>query len=72
MTSHNIFIEVDKLTGIQVIVGDLEVNPFLKYASLIGDYQIASVWSSPEVLKAQKIMDFTKEMDIYSYGIILW
>ena len=72
LSSHNVFVEFDKINGVQVYIADLEVNSFLKYASLLGDYQISSVWSAPEVLKANKIVEPTREMDIYSFGIMLW
>ena len=37
------------------------------------DYRITSVWSSPEALESlKKIKDPTPEMDVYSYGLILW
>lgn len=36
------------------------------------DYNPASVWSAPEILRSAKLLDSTKEMDVYSFGIILW
>ena len=53
-------------------LADLELLPFLKYANLLGDYQYGTVWSAPEVLASAKMKDATKEMDIYSFGIIMW
>ena len=72
LTSHNIFVEFDKLYGIQVFLGDLEVSSLLKYANLFISYQIASVWSAPEVMSQARITDLTKEMDIYSFGVVVW
>eukprot|EP00347_Sterkiella_histriomuscorum_P019735 403340488 len=65
-------LQFDNKFGIQVILADLEINPFQKYANLMKDYNPASVWSAPEVLKENRIQDPTKQMDVYSFGIILW
>lgn len=47
--------------------------PFIKYANTFMDYRNASVWSSPEQLeKPKKFVEPTVEMDVYSFGMVLW
>lgn len=72
LNSHNIFVDFDFFNGHRVYVGDLEVQPFLKLSSLFNKYQFASVWSAPEILIYNKFPELTKEMDVYSFAIILW
>lgn len=73
LTSHNIFVDADFYTGYKVYIGDLEVQTFLKFATLFNNYTVASVWSSHEVLsQGNKLPEFTKQMDVYSFAIILW
>lgn len=36
-------------------------------------YRVASVWSAPEILQSpKKLPKLTKQMDVYSYGMIIW
>lgn len=72
LSSHNIFVESDKHSGIKVYIDDLALSPFIKYAILLNDYKAKSVWSAPEILKDIKNKEITKEMDVYSFGMILW
>lgn len=74
LTSHNIFIERDPTDGVvKTLVADYEMLTFMKYANRFNNYRVASVWSCPEILGTPaKVNDPTREMDIYSYGLILW
>lgn len=57
----------------KVKLGDLELLPLIKYENMFGKYRNISVWSSPEVLKSpKKLLAPTTQMDIYSYGMLLW
>ena len=57
----------------RVFLGEVELNDFKKYANLFADYRSISVWSSPECLKqARKRLDPTTEMDVYSFGMLMW
>ena len=54
-------------------MGELELHDFKKYANMFSDYRCASVWSPPECLKQpRKKLDPTTEMDIYSFGMLMW
>jgi serine/threonine protein kinase len=72
LTSHNLFIEHDDFHGYKIWIGDLELQPFIKIGALFNNYSVNSVWSSPEVLFQQKIQDFNKAMDVYSFSILFW
>jgi hypothetical protein len=48
------------------------MQPFIKYASLFKDYSLTSVWQSPEVLAQNRLQEFNKPMDVYSFAIIMW
>lgn len=77
LSSHNFFVEVKKIGSaafsIKVRLADLETLDLLTYSNMFYNYRIASVWSAPEVLKSmKKIKESTSQMDIYSFGLILW
>lgn len=74
LTSHNIMLEMQPGTKLFVVkIADLELLPLYKFANTFEDYRNASVWSSPECLKnLRKIADPTPEMDVYSFGMIMW
>ena len=45
----------------------------MEYGNMFFSYRIASVWSAPEILSnTKKLPKLTKQMDIYSYGMIIW
>ncbi|CDW78465.1 tkl family protein kinase [Stylonychia lemnae] len=46
--------EFDRENGLQVLIGDIEINPFQKYASLMTNYSVSSVW---EILHDQAPFD---------------
>jgi len=73
LTSHNIFIDRDPTLGIKALIGDIQLQPFYKYANTFGEYKNTTVWSAPELLSApRKYQDATPEMDVYSFGMVLW
>jgi serine/threonine protein kinase len=74
LTPKNIFIERDPEIGIRVMIGDLQMQTFLNYASTLMGYRGATAWSSPEVLEnsGKQMGEPSKEQDIYSFGMILW
>ena len=77
LTSHNIFIDLKKIASgtfeVRVRIADIETFDFMEYGNIFFNYRISSVWSSPEVLKYQKkILEITTQMDVYSFGMILW
>ena len=74
LTSHNIMLEVQPGTKRYLVkIADLELHPLHKFANTFSDYRNASVWSSPECLQNQrKLSDQHPEMDIYSFGMLMW
>jgi hypothetical protein len=56
------------------MIGDIETYDFMEYGNMFFNYRLANVWSSPEVLSNLKKLPktLTQEMDIYSYGMIIW
>jgi len=58
---------------VRVRIADLENFDFMEYGNIFFNYRIASVWSAPEALKQiKKITDLTAQMDVYSFGVMLW
>jgi serine/threonine protein kinase len=77
LTSHNIFVDLKKIASgtfeVKVRIADIENFDFMEYSNMFFNYRITSVWSSPEALKnIKKITEPTQQMDIYSYGMILY
>lgn len=77
MTSHNVFVEINKrgnkIFDVKVKISDLENMDFMDYANQFFDYRISSVWSPPEILKSYKRMPEDYHfIDVYSFGMILW
>ena len=77
LTSHNIFVTLKKIGSgtfeISVRISDLENFDFMEYGNMFYNYKISSVWSAPEVLRQpRKIQEVNTQMDVYSYGMILW
>lgn len=77
LTSHNIFVHIKKIGictyEVRVKISDFETFDFIEYSNMFFNYRMATVWSSPEVLKQpKKIPVVNPEMDTYSYGMILW
>ena len=77
LTSHNIFVDLKKIASgtfeVRVRISDLENFDFMEYGNIFFNYRIASVWSAPEALKQlKKITELTTQMDVYSFGVILW
>lgn len=77
LTSHNIFVDLKKIAAgtfeVRVRISDIENFDFMEYGNIFFNYRIASVWSAPEALKQlKKIIDLTPQMDVYSFGVILW
>lgn len=66
LSSHNVFVDLENKEDnesnlqINVMIGDLESMPLLKYSNLFLDYRLCNVWSSPEVMKnPKKIIETT-------------
>ena len=77
LTSHNIFVDLKKIASgtfeVRVRISDLENFDFMEYGNIFFNYRIVSVWSAPEALKQiKKITELTTQMDVYSFGVILW
>jgi len=77
LTSHNVFVEIpenpDEVDNLKVMVSEIELTEFKKYANMFYSYRNVSVWSAPEVLKQpKKLLEPTKAMDVYSFGLIMW
>lgn len=77
LSSHNFFLDLDFqddcMKPYKLYLGELELHDFKKYANMFSDYRCASVWSSPECLKQpRKKLDPTPEMDVYSFGMLMW
>lgn len=77
LNSHNLMLDddftSDPFVPFKLYLTDIELHDFQKYANLFGSYRCASVWSAPEVLKQpRKKLDPTTEMDVYSFGMLMW
>lgn len=77
LTSHNVFVDLKKTNSnvfdLKVRISDLECLDLIMYANMFFDYRVASVWSSPEVLRhAKKVNNPSVAMDTYSFGLVLW
>jgi hypothetical protein len=74
LTSHNVFVEystIDKKFNVKI--SEVELSPLIKYANTFSDYRNVSVWSSPECMALpKKVQDPLPEMDVYSFGMLLW
>jgi serine/threonine protein kinase len=54
-------------------VSDFETLDIIEYGSVFFNYRASSVWSAPEVLsQPKKLPEFCSELDVYSFGMILW
>jgi hypothetical protein len=55
LSSHNLMLDLDftkdSLHSYRLLLSELELHDFKKYANMFGNYRPASVWSAPEVLK---------------------
>ena len=77
LTSHNIFFDLgfsgNAMKDYKLYLGELELNDFKKYGNVFDSYRCVSVWSAPECLKQpKKRLDPTPEMDVYSFGMLMW
>lgn len=73
LTPHNVMVEITEEEEFRVMVSDLQLASILKHQNTYKQYKNVTVWSAPECLaKPDKINEATKEMDIYSYGMILF
>jgi hypothetical protein len=77
LSSHNLVFDLDFSNEpdkpFKLFLCELELHDFKKYANMFGDYRCVSVWSSPECLKQpRKKLDPTPEMDVYSFGMLMW
>lgn len=58
---------------LRVAIDGMEINALKRFANIFYSYRPTSVWSSPEVLASpKKILDPLPNMDIYSFGILMW
>lgn len=55
LSSHNVFVEIpenpDEVDNLKIMVSEIELSEFKKYANMFYSYRNVSVWSAPEVLK---------------------
>lgn len=77
VSSHNLMFDLDfsndPAKPFKLLLCELELHDFKKYANMFGSYRCVSVWSSPECLKSpRKKLDPTPEMDVYSFGMLMW
>ena len=77
LNSFNVFVdfeeESDGSKKPRVVVGEIDMNDFKRYANMFYNYRCVSVWSAPECLKNQKKrIDPTASMDTYSFSMIMW
>ena len=78
LNSSNIFVDVDTRdndsdSDFTVRIGEIEMGDIKKYANLFYSYRSISVSSPPECLENQRQRnDPAPEMDIYSFGMIMW
>jgi len=78
LNTLNIFIDLDTRDEASdyeytVRIGEIEMVDIKKYANLFYSYRSISVSSPPECLENQRQRnDPTAEMDIYSFGMIMW
>lgn len=83
LNSHNVFVTLSEreqkaedqtaVLGLNVQIGDLEGHNLKKFANIRHNYRQVTVWSPPENLKfPKKVLDPTPEMDVYSFGLLMW
>ena len=74
LNSHNVFVELgSESEKPKVLIGELEMCDFKRYANMFYDYQSISVYSAPECLcQPKKYLDPTWQMDVYSFGVLMW
>ena len=72
LNSLNVFVEVGADVP-KIVVGEIEMNDFKRYANMFYSYRSVSVSSAPECLKnPKKRLDPTSGMDTYSFSMIMW
>ena len=77
LNSFNIFVEYQELSDgtriPKVLVGEIEMNDFKRYANMFYSYKSVSICSAPECLRnPKKRTDPTPAMDTYSFAMIMW
>ena len=77
LNSFNVFVEIqvgsDGVKVPRVIVGEIDMNDFKRYANMFYSYKSVSVSSAPECLRnPKKRLDPTPAMDTYGFAMIMW
>lgn len=78
LNTMNIFVDLDTKDiehnfDFTVRIGEIEMGDFKRYANMFYSYKSVSVSSPPECLKnARQRVDPTPQMDVYSFGMIMW
>lgn len=55
------------------MISEFESADLKRYANLFYDYRNVNCWSSPECMKqSKKVQDPTVEMDVFSFGVLMW
>ena len=77
LNSFNVFVEYqeqsDGTKTPRVLVGEIEMNDFKRYANMFYSYKSVSISSAPECLRnPKKRADPTPAMDTYSFAMIMW
>ena len=63
----------NNIFSLKIRLADIENIEYMKYADMFYNYKIGSVWSAPEVLEKKNMPnELTAEMDVFSFGIVLW
>lgn len=70
LSPYNILLNSD----LEIYISDLGFHKMKKYAGVMYGYSYKSPWSSPEILKEQKLSpsNLTYSDDSYSFGMICW
>ena len=77
LNSLNVFVEhqeqQDGSRTPRVLIGEIEMNDFKRYANMFYSYKSVSISSAPECLRnPKKRADPTPAMDSYSFAMIMW
>ena len=74
LNPHNVFVDYSQgLDNPKVLLGEMEMSDFKRYANMFYTYRSVTVYSPPECLSQQKKrQDPNLLMDIYSFGMIMW
>ena len=70
LNPFNIFVSCPDSFSVQIT--DLGLSALIKHARIFTGYKMHTVWSAPECLQTKGQLELSAQVDIYSFGMILW